>query len=322
MKKDSRSEYYRSLKEWTSEKVRFEFPDWLTAAIIGAGWILMISVAGSILLKRQVNARTRELREVNSEMESRIIERTAELAEAVEKAKTADRLKSAFLATMSHELRTPLNSIIGFTGILLQELAGPLNDEQKKQLGMVQKSSRHLLDLINDILDISKIEAGELPLSISSFSLRQSIGKVTDLVLPLAARKGLTLETEISDDVADITTDQRRLEQVVLNLLNNAVKFTETGGILLSCRVDNGYYLVAVSDSGMGIPRDELKGIFKPFYQIDSGTTRKQEGTGLGLSICDKLITKMGGTIIVESEPGKGSTFSIRLPMNGENRHE
>ena len=167
------SPYYNSLRQWTSEKVRFKVPLWLQILALIAGVALLTSLAGSFILKRQVNARTRELWQINQEMEQRIIERTAQLEEARMKAESADRLKSAFLATMSHELRTPLNSIIGFTGILLQKLGGPLNEEQAKQLGMVYNSARHLLDLINDVLDISKIEAGQLNVISEPFDLRE-----------------------------------------------------------------------------------------------------------------------------------------------------
>ena len=159
--------------------------------------------------------------------------RTAELAVAKERAESADRLKSAFLATMSHELRTPLNSIIGFTGIMLQGLAGPLNAEQTKQLGMVQSSARHLLALINDVLDISKIEAGQLEIRAEQFDLRSSLEKVAALVKPLAEKKGLALRVVLSPDVGQAVSDRLRVEQVLLNLLNNAVKFTERGEVTL-----------------------------------------------------------------------------------------
>lgn len=273
-----------------------------------------MSLVGSIVLKHQVNARTRELKQNNQEMEQRIRERTEELAATMEKALAADRIKSAFLATMSHELRTPLNSIIGFTGIMLQGLAGPLNPEQHKQLAMVQNSSRHLLALINDVLDISKIEAGQLELSLRSFDLRLSIEKVVKVISPLAQKKGIVLNLDLSDNTGTITTDQRRLEQVMLNLLNNAVKFTEKGHVNISCRFKNGHYILSFADTGIGMRSEELPNLFQPFSQIDTGLSRKHEGTGLGLSISKKILDMMGGSITVESQWGEGSIFTVRIP--------
>jgi len=261
---------------------------------------------------RQLNEDLRRHAEI---LEQRVEERTAELVQAKQRAESADRIKSAFLANMSHELRTPLNSIIGFTGIMLQELAGPLNEEQRKQLKMVRDSSRHLLALINDVLDISKIEAGQLTLSVVSFELKPSIEKMVKLVLPMAEKKGLELRLDMAADIKAVTTDQRRLEQVVLNLLNNAVKFTESGHVRLSCRVENDQYRLSVSDTGIGMGPEDISGLFRPFHQIDTGLARKHEGTGLGLSICKKLLDMMGGSIDVQSRRDHGSTFTIRFPI-------
>jgi len=221
-------------------------------------------------LKRQVNARTYELKQINKEMEQRIIERTAQLAEAMEKAQAADRIKSAFLAAMSHELRTPLNSIIGFTGMILQGLAGPLNKEQEKQLGMVRGSARHLLDLINDVLDISKIEAGQLQIISEIFYLRESIEKAVQIILPLAEKKNLRLHCEIGDDVSKTCGDQRRVEQIIINLLSNAVKYSDKGEIKLHCYTDNDSIILSVKDTGIGIKPENLNIIFDAFRQVDS----------------------------------------------------
>jgi PAS domain S-box-containing protein len=240
-----------------------------------------------------------------------------ELAKAKDSAETADRLKSAFLATMSHELRTPLNSIIGFTGILLQGMGGPINEEQRKQLNMVYGSAQHLLSLIGDVLDISKIEAGQLQVVSEPVELPSSVRKVAQAVRPLAEKKGLRLDVEILPDVGTIFTDPRRLEQVLLNILGNAVKFTEKGGVCVKCSNVPGGVVFCVTDTGIGIRKEDIDGLFKPFHQVDTGLSRKFEGTGLGLSISKKLVELLGGRIWVESEPGKGSTFGFRLPVQG-----
>ncbi len=245
-----------------------------------------------------------------------------ELVRARDAAESADRIKSAFLATMSHELRTPLNSIIGFTGLLLQGLAGPLNDKQRKQLTMVQSSGRHLLALINDVLDISKIEAGQMTVGLAPFDLRASVHTVTQSMQPLAQKKQLSLEVEIAPQVEEISGDQRRVEQILMNLLSNAIKFTERGGVMVRCRVEGDWVAVAVSDTGMGVSPDQVADIFRPFHQLDTGLARRHEGTGLGLSICARLLALMGGEISVESRPGLGSTFTFKLPLKREAIHE
>lgn len=318
LKKDTKSAYYATLRKWTSEEVRFRLPVWLQVLGLIAGIVLLMSLGGSVILKNQVNARTRELKQINSEMEVRIIERTAELALAMEKAQSADRLKSAFLATMSHELRTPLNSIIGFTGILLQRLGGPLNEEQEKQLKMVYNSARHLLSLINDVLDISKIEAEQLNVVSETFNLRETVEKVIKTSQPLAENKNLKLTAEIAPEIGLMKSDRRRVEQILLNLLSNAIKFTEQGFVRLKCEIQNGKIVIAVADSGIGIKPEDIGVLFNPFRQIESGTTRKYDGTGLGLSICKKLAHLLGGEIRLESVWGQGSTFSLILPQEGE----
>ncbi|GAM10228.1 putative sensor-like histidine kinase [Geobacter sp. OR-1] len=329
LKKDPNSAYYAAMKRWTSEEVQFKLPTWLLLCGLVLGTTLLISLVGSFVLKYQVTARTRELKQINQEMEQRVEERTLtlqetnlklrealeDLAVARDRAEAADRLKSAFLATMSHELRTPLNSIIGFTGILLQELGGPVNEEQAKQLNMVKNSANHLLSLISDILDISKIEAGQLKVVLEPFNLRDSILKEAQTIRPMAEKKGLGLSVEVADDVGLIASDERRVEQILLNLLSNAVKFTEQGCISVRCVREDGNYVTSVTDTGIGIKAEDQEFLFQPFQQIDTGLSRKYEGTGLGLSICKKMAELMGGSIRVESSLGKGSTFTLILPL-------
>lgn len=252
---------------------------------------------------------------------------TAQLALAKDAAESADRTKSAFLATMSHELRTPLNSIIGFTGIVLQGLAGPLNAEQAKQLGMVRDSSRHLLALINDVLDISKIEAGELSVASAPFDLAASISKVAGIVGPLAEKKGLALTVTMAPGVGPMTGDARRVEQILLNLLGNAIKFTERGSVALDVsllpawqdepdHVPQRAVRMRVADTGIGIRPEDMALLFKPFRQVESAISRSHDGTGLGLAICKRLAGLMGGKIVAESVWQQGSVFEVTLPLS------
>lgn len=274
---------------------------------------------------RDVSERKQLLAELQRRADA--LERTAaELAIAKEAAESSDRLKSAFLATMSHELRTPLNSIIGFTGILGNAMAGPINPEQKKQLGMVGDSARHLLALINDVLDISKIEAGQLAISTVPFHLPDSLVKAAAIVKPLADKKGLALNVQIAPDVGEMRADARRVEQIVLNLLSNAVKFTDDGSVTLDAGILDAWQghpqaapcravRVRIIDTGIGIEPGDLAQLFKPFHQIDATLSRAHEGTGLGLAICQRLAGLMGGMVTVQSAPRQGSTFTVTLPL-------
>lgn len=263
-----------------------------------------------------------------AELERRVAERTSELAEAKHAAEAADRIKSTFLATMSHELRTPLNSIIGFTGIVSQGLAGPLNEEQKKQLGMVRESAQHLLALINDVLDISKIEAGQLAVDAEPFDLPAVVRKVAAIVGPLAEKKGLSLTVEVREGVAGMVGDARRVQQILLNLLGNAVKFTESGSVSLTVELvqapgpgeaagPGAAVRLRVADTGIGIREEDMAELFRPFRQVGSAASRRNEGTGLGLAICSRLAALMGGRVEAASRFREGSVFTLVLPLEG-----
>ena len=271
------------------------------------------------------------LRELNETLEQKVAARTGELQAALLRAEAADAIKSAFLATMSHELRTPLNSIIGFTGIVLQGLAGPLSAEQTKQLGMVQGSARHLLELINDVLDLSKIEAGQLEVRAEPFDLRASLDRVIASVRPMADKKGLALDAATCPAPVEMVSDRRRVEQILLNLLNNAIKFTERGGVTVTVGLVDGFRArpdspprpavrLQVADTGIGIKPDDLATLFQPFRQLDSGLTRQHEGTGLGLAICRRLAVLLQGEISVSSVWSKGSEFTVTIPLQLSSR--
>lgn len=254
-------------------------------------------------LNQSLEQRTRDLAVTNSELEIRNRE--------VEK---ANRLKSNFLATMSHELRTPLNSIIGFSDLLAEQTAGPLAEKQKRFVGHIREGSRHLLALINDILDLSKIEAGRLELNYESFSMSVATAEVLSTVRPLASAKQIKLRTELSADLT-LCADRVRLKQVLYNLLSNAIKFTaQEGSVHLVARPETSLVCVSVIDTGIGIPREEQESIFEPFHQLPASTQGVREGTGLGLSITKLLVEQHGGRIWVESEPEKGSQFHFTLP--------
>ncbi|MCQ4574234.1 MAG: sensor histidine kinase [Candidatus Brocadiales bacterium] len=246
--------------------------------------------------------------------EDKLTEHAMKLAKANTRLKELDQLKSMFIASMSHELRTPLNSIIGFTGVLLQGMVGEISEKQKDHLNRVNRSAKHLLGLINDIIDISRVEAGKVEVFIEEFTLDDVIKEAVESVQPQIKEKGLTLEVSIPPGVL-LKTDRKRLLQCILNYLSNAVKFTEAGTVSIAAREIDGEVEISVSDTGIGISEQDQAKLFKPFVRLDSHLRTRTLGTGLGLYLTQKLTTEvLGGTVAAQSQPGKGSTFTLRLP--------
>jgi two-component system, sensor histidine kinase and response regulator len=285
--------------------------------------LLISTYEQAVQVNGELQARERQVIELNmrlahhaAELETinrEIALKNLELAEA-------SRMKSAFIANMSHELRTPLNAIIGFTGALLMKLPGPLTSDQDKQLNTIRASARHLLSLINDILDVAKIEAGKLTLSIEPVHCQELMAEVADTLRPLAQQKGLTLEMALGDagqPPAIIDTDRRALTQILINLLNNAIKFTEQGTVRISLaqREEDDVLVteMSIADSGAGIKEEDQAKLFQAFSQLDSTSTRHVEGAGLGLYLCQNLANAIGGALFFNSDYGSGSTFTLAL---------
>ncbi len=283
--------------------------------------LLISTYEQAVQVNAELQARERQVIELNmrlahhaGELETinrEIALKNLELAEA-------SRMKSAFIANMSHELRTPLNAIIGFTGALLMKLPGPLTADQDKQLNTIRSSARHLLSLINDILDVAKIEAGKVTLSLEPVMCQQLLAELAESLRPLAQQKGLTLDLELPPEPLSLTPDRRALSQILINLLNNAIKFTEKGGVRLrlSQRGDEEGKLLtefAVIDSGAGIRSEDQARLFQAFSQLDSTSTRHAEGAGLGLYLCQNLANLIGGSLFFSSDFGNGSTFTLAL---------
>lgn len=244
---------------------------------------------------------------------------TEELQKRAEELRELDRLKSAFLANMSHELRTPLNSILGFTDVMLEELDGPLTEYMNNDLRLIQKNGQHLLHLINDVLDMAKIESGRMNLHPEKFTVHSVLDEVTSITSTLASERNVSLFIDgESDREVEIFADNTRLRQVIINLVNNAIKFTEKGKISMNVeKKDDATILISVRDTGLGIPPHMLESIFEEFSQVDTSTTRKVGGTGLGLPISRKLVEMHGGRLWAESTgiPGEGSVFFVELPL-------
>ena len=268
---------------------------------------LQASVGG---LEQRVKDRTRELQQA-----------LAELSQKGSQLEVASRHKSEFLANMSHELRTPLNAIIGFSQVLRQRLFGEINAKQEEYLDDILASGNHLLDLINDVLDLSKVEAGQVELEVATFSLREALERGVVMVRERATKNGVRLSLELAVDVDLVDGDERRVQQVVFNLLSNAVKFTPRGGsVVVASAREDGEVLVSVTDTGPGIAADDQERIFEEFQQTDVGV-RQREGTGLGLALSKRLVELHRGRIWVESQSGHGSRFVFTLPIEKAGRN-
>jgi signal transduction histidine kinase len=245
-----------------------------------------------------------------------------EIEEKGHELEIANKHKSEFLANMSHELRTPLNAILGYTELILDNIYGDVPKKIQEVLERLEKNGRHLLNLINDVLDISKIEAGRLNLSLNEYSMEDLIQTVFASVESLAAEKNLNLEVEVTKGLATGKGDEQRLAQVILNLVGNAIKFTEKGKVKIEATVSDESFLISVSDTGPGLAEADQSKIFEAFQQADGSSTRKKGGTGLGLSISKKIIEMHGGKIWVESTLEKGSTFRFTLPVRVEKQRK
>ncbi len=260
--------------------------------------------------------RISRLQDLNVVLEKKVAERTEELQITNIELEKANRLKSEFLATMSHELRTPLNAIIGFAEVLRDEITGTLNTEQKEYIGDIHSSGQHLLNMINSILDLSKIEAGKLELHYEEFSVKEAINEVLNTIVGFSDKKNIGINTNIHEDIHSLSADKIKFKQIMFNLLSNAIKFTpEHGRVSVVAERMNHHVKISVTDTGIGIKQEDMDKIFEAFRQLDSTYARKYEGTGLGLTLTKRLVELHGGKIWAKSEYGKGSAFTFTLPI-------
>jgi signal transduction histidine kinase len=252
----------------------------------------------------------------NAHLFNEIREKTVQLQAVNGQLELANKHKSEFLANMSHELRTPLNAIIGFSEVMIDQLFGELNEKQLEYQKDIHESGQHLLSLINDILDLSKIEAGKMELELATFHLPTAVSNAVTLVRERAQRHGITLGVEIDPRLGAFQADERKLKQVLLNLLSNAVKFTPDGGrVQVSAELDTDKVEIKVKDTGVGISPEDQASLFEEFKQLGKDSSRKAEGTGLGLALTKRLVELHGGQIVVQSVVGHGSTFRVTLPV-------
>ncbi len=260
-----------------------------------------------------------EMGTVNQKLRDEITERQRaqkELETAKNSAEAASRAKSEFLANMSHELRTPLNSVIGFSDVLAEKVFGPLNEDQEQYVSDILDSGQHLLSLVNDILDLAKIEAGSMELSLAPVDLRRLVERTTQMFRERAIRSGVRLTGHVDPAIGHITADERRLKQLLYNLLSNALKFTpEHGEVRVEARRHGDDIELLVVDTGVGISPEQHDKIFQSFYQVDSTLSKHVQGTGLGLAVVQQIVSLHGGSVRLESEPGEGCTFFVLLPQ-------
>ncbi len=338
LKSDADSAYYDLLQKWfEGTEEREVIPGWVAWIALAFVLAIILLFGGNYYLRAQVNSRTKELteevlkrkqaeedlRQSYGKLGELVKERTIELKEktdALEEAnahlREVNRHKSVFLANMSHELRTPLNSIIGYTKLMYDGLDGEINEEQKQDLLAVYSNGKILLELINGLLDLSKIEAGKIVMAYEVFAVSNLVNEVITTVQPLAVGKGLSMSYNIDNTIDNIYADRAKIRQVLVNILGNAVKFTSEGGIELEIVADKDNYIFSITDTGIGIVKENLEAIFDSFVQVGPAQIAGYAGTGLGLAVCRQFIEMQGGKIWAESELGKGSKFIFTLPMN------
>jgi PAS domain S-box-containing protein len=285
---------------------------------VEARLVMATNVSERLRAERSLLQSETNLRNLNHQLEERIHARTKELLAAKERAEASDHVKNIFLATVSHELRTPLNSVIGFSDLLLHRSAGSLSQEQEKQLRIISNSGHHLLALVSDFLDISKIEAGALALNLVRLDVREIVRAECELHAASATSRGLYLKLNDHEMSCEVQADPKRVRQVFSNLIANAIKFTDHGSITVSIVRSGQDVQVAVQDTGIGIPADEVSALFVPFKRIEAPGQRVRDGTGLGLAIARRLTEAMGGQIEVESTVGVGSCFRVSLPLRNQ----